>query len=251
MPAPVRIYMVGAHSTGKTTLARFVRDTYSLPMISEVARGVLAEMEARLDDIRSDIGLVNRYQAEVFERQLAAELEQKAGFVSDRAFCNLAYAAHHSQVLCSLARDDRLARYMARVREGIVFFIRPHRELLSADGVRAGVEWEEVVRIDGMVKLMLEWFDVPYIPVASLSMQERVRLVERVLSLAGLQRRPLAARAGGPRQRWLDESVAEASAATAPATKPAPPRPAPPPAAEATHEANGSPARQRSRPRTA
>jgi nicotinamide riboside kinase len=232
MPAPVRIYMVGAHSTGKTTLARFVRDTYSLPMISEVARGVLAEMEARLDDIRSDIGLVNRYQAEVFERQLAAELEQKAGFVSDRAFCNLAYAAHHSQVLCSLARDDRLARYMARVREGIVFFIRPHRELLSADGVRAGVEWEEVVRIDGMVKLMLEWFDVPYIPVASLSMQERVRLVERVLSLAGLQRKPLAARTGGPRQKWLDEALAEAPAGDAAPARPAP-RAAPRPPAEA------------------
>lgn len=187
MPQPVRIYMVGAHSTGKTTLARWVRDTYSLPMISEVARGVLAEMEARLDDIRSDIGLVNRYQAEVFERQLAAELEQKGGFVSDRAFCNLAYAAHHSQALPQLARDDRLARYMARVREGLVFFIRPHRELLSTDGVRAGVEWEEVVRIDGMVKLLLEMFGVRYIPIDALAMQERVRLVERVLELSGLE----------------------------------------------------------------
>jgi hypothetical protein len=34
---------------------------------------------------------------------------------------------------------------------------------------------------------------VPYIPVASLSMQERVRLIERVLALAGLE--PLGARA--------------------------------------------------------
>jgi hypothetical protein len=67
-----------------------------------------------------------------------------------------------------------------------VFFLRPHRELVVADGVRAGLEWEEVVRIDGMVKLLLELFDVPYIPVESLSMQERVRLVERVLDLAGL-----------------------------------------------------------------
>ena len=38
----VRIYLVGAHATGKTTLARWVRDRYGLPMISEVARGVLA-----------------------------------------------------------------------------------------------------------------------------------------------------------------------------------------------------------------
>ena len=52
-PTPdMPIYLVGAHSTGKTTLARWVRDAFGLPMISEVARGVLAEMEAQLDSIR-------------------------------------------------------------------------------------------------------------------------------------------------------------------------------------------------------
>ncbi len=186
MPAAPRIYLVGAHSTGKTTLARWIRDRYGLPMISEVARGVLAEMEARLDALRTDLELVDRYQREVFERQIQAEAEQRGAFVSDRAFCNLAYAAHHSTILADIFRDRRLADYMAWVRSGIVFFLRPHRELVTADGVRAGLEWEEVVRIDGMVKLLLEMFDVPYIPVESLSMQERVRLVERVLDLAGL-----------------------------------------------------------------
>lgn len=184
----LRVYMVGAHSTGKTTLARWVRDTFGLPMISEVARGVLAEMEAQLDALRSNIDVVNRYQREVFERQITAELAQPGSFVSDRAFCNLAYAAHHSQVLPELARDERLCRYMEFVREGLVFFVRPHRALVAHDGVRAGVEWEEVVRIDGMVKLMLEWFGIPYIPMESLSMQERVRHIERVLSLTGLQK---------------------------------------------------------------
>ncbi|MBM4060258.1 MAG: hypothetical protein FJ265_04045 [Planctomycetes bacterium] len=220
---PLRIYMVGAHATGKTTLARWVRDHYGVPMIAEVARGVLAEMEAQLDTLRTDIALVNRYQREVFQRQIEAERKVQGPFVSDRAFCNLAYAAHHSTILgdvfqrqieaerkvqgpfvsdrafCNLAyaahhstilgdvfRDRRLADYMDWVRQGIVFFLRPHRELVVADGVRAGLEWEEVVRIDGMVKLLLEVFDVPYIPVESLSMQERVRLVERVLDLARL-----------------------------------------------------------------
>jgi len=181
-----RIYLVGAHSTGKTTLARWIRDRYGLPMISEVARGVLAEMEEQLDAIRSNLDVVDRYQTMVFERQLAAEAEHEGPFVSDRAFCNLAYAAHHATVLGDLASDPRLREYMKRVEEGIVFFLRPHPELLSADGVRAGVAWEEVVRIDGMVKLMLEMFRVPYLPVESLSMQERVRLVERVLDLAGV-----------------------------------------------------------------
>lgn len=184
--SPVRIYLVGSHSTGKTTLARWIRDHYGLPMISEVARGVLAEMEERLDQIRSNLEVVDRYQAQVFERQLSAEREQWGSFVSDRAFCNVAYAAHHSTVLAKLCAQPRFAEYMASVREGIVFFLRPHRELLAEDGVRASVAWEEVLRIDGMVKLLLEMHAVPYIPCQSLSMQERVRLVERVLSLAGV-----------------------------------------------------------------
>jgi predicted ATPase len=185
-----RIYLVGAHSTGKTTLARWVRDRYGMPMISEVARGVLAEMEEQLDQIRSNLDLVDRYQAEVFERQLLAEAEQQGSFVSDRAFCNLAYAAQHATILSRLMTDPRLADYMDSVKDGLVFFLRPHPELLSSDGVRAGVQWEEVLRIDGMVKLMLEMFAVPYVPVDCLAMQERVRLLERVLDLAGLEPKP-------------------------------------------------------------
>ena len=187
MQTPVRIYLVGAHATGKTTLARWIRDTYSIPMISEVARGVLAEMEERLDSMRSDVDLVNRYQMMVFERQLEAERQQEGGYVSDRAFCNLAYAAQHATILPRIFGDQRLGSYMESVRQGIVFFLRPHRELLSCDGVRERMDWEEVVRIDGMVKLLLEMFNVPYVPVASLSMQERVRLLENVLGLAGMR----------------------------------------------------------------
>jgi predicted ATPase len=189
-----RIYLVGAHATGKTTLARWVRDRFGLPLISEVARGVLAEMEAKVDALRTDVGLVDRYQREVYLRQLQAEASQPGGFVSDRAFCNLAYAAHHSTILPEIFADPRLRDYMESVAEGIVFFVRPHRELLTDDGVRERLVWDEVVRIDGMVKFMLEMFAVPYIPLESLSMQERVRTVERVLSLAGVgrERTPLA-----------------------------------------------------------
>ena len=189
MQPPLRIYLVGAHATGKTTLARWVRDNYGLPMISEVARGVLAEMEAQLGGLRSNIDMIDRYQRQVFERQLEAEAAQQGSFVSDRAFCNLAYAGHHATILGDIAGDPRLLGYMQSVRAGLVFFLRPHRELIVEDGVRAGLDWEEVVRIDGMVKLLLEMFRVPYIPVESLSMQERVRLFERVLDLAGLQKK--------------------------------------------------------------
>ena len=76
---------------------------------------------------------------------------------------------------------------MEWVAEGVVFFVRPHRSLLREDGVRAGVDWDSVVRIDGMVKLLLEQFRIPYLPIDTPSMQERVRAVEFVLGRLGLQ----------------------------------------------------------------
>jgi len=187
MKTPTRIYLVGAHATGKTTLARWIRDHYGLPMISEVARGVLAEMEADLGNLRARIDQVNDYQMQVFVRQIEAEEAQAGSFVSDRAFCNLAYAAQHSTLAAHIFSDPRLASYMQAVRKGLVFFLRPHQELLSDDGVRERMDWDEVVRIDGMVKLMLEMYAIPYIPVATLAMQERILLCERELDLADLE----------------------------------------------------------------
>jgi len=177
----MRIYFVGSHATGKTTLCRWVSRRYGLPMISEVARGVLAEMECSFDALRADIDAVGGYQRRVYERQIAAERVHAGGFVSDRAFDNLAYAAEHTTILADLIADPSFGDYMDFVARGLVFFLRPHPSLLKEDGVRAGVTWESVVRIDGMVKLLLEQYRIRYLPVESVSMQERVRTVEFVV----------------------------------------------------------------------
>ncbi len=192
----MRIYFVGSHATGKTTLCRYVSKRYGLPMITEVARQVLAEMETSLDSLRADVNLVGEYQMAVYERQVAVEKLQSAGFVSDRAFDNLAYAAEHTTVVADIMSAPSFGEYMDWVRNGLVFFLRPHPSLLAEDGVRAGVSWDSVVRIDGMVKLMLEQHRIQYMPIESVGMQERVRAVEFVLSRLGVAeaaREPVAA----------------------------------------------------------
>jgi predicted ATPase len=183
----MRIYFVGSHATGKTTLCRYVSRRYGLPMITEVARAVLAEMESSLEALRTDMELVAEYQERVFSRQVAIERLHEGRFVSDRAFDNLAYAAEHTTVVADLLGEPRFAEYMRWVSAGTVFFLRPHPSLLKEDGVRAGVSWESVLRIDGMIKLLLEMHRVPYLPVESVSMQERVRAVDFVLTRAGLE----------------------------------------------------------------
>jgi nicotinamide riboside kinase len=186
----MRIYFIGSHATGKTTLCRYVSRRYGLPMISEVARAVLAELETTFDDLRTDMDLVAEYQRRVFERQIAVERIHDGGFVSDRAFDNLAYAAEHTTIVADLLADPRFRDYMEWVARGTVIFLRPHPSLLREDGVRAGVSWDSVVRIDGMVKLLLEQHRVTYLPIESVSMQERVRAVEFVLGRCQMPDQP-------------------------------------------------------------
>ena len=179
---PLRVYIAGAHSTGKTTLARWTSREFGLPMVNEVARSVLAEMELPLTVLRTDLTRTEEFQREVFRRQEAAELKAGNRFVSDRTFDNLAYMAHHTLGLRKLMPVTE--RYCDRLRQpgSVVFFVRPHRELLADDGVRAGVNWEEILRIDGMVKLLLEIQDIDYVTIDTLNMAERARTMRCVLS---------------------------------------------------------------------
>ena len=41
----MKVYLVGSHSSGKSTLARYISQKYNIPMIVEVARQVLSEQE--------------------------------------------------------------------------------------------------------------------------------------------------------------------------------------------------------------
>lgn len=180
----MKVYFVGAHSTGKTTCARYVSETYKLPMITEVARAVLSEKELHLDSLRYDMNLVDDYQNAIFYRQLEEEAKNTK-FVSDRSFDCLAYAAQHTRIFSNLMRSKELANYIDSLRapDSFIFFVRPSKVTLKADGVREAINWDGVVAIDAMVKLMLEMWELRYFQINIDNMQERVRLIDSILSL--------------------------------------------------------------------
>lgn len=183
---PLRLYIVGAHSVGKTTIARWVSKTYGLPLVNEVARAVLAEKELSLDLMRTDIELTAQFQAEVFRRQAGAEDAAGLRFVSDRAFDNLAYAASHTLALQKIIAST--GSYVKRLKSpgSILFLVKPHQELMAQDGTRERGQWEEIVRIDAMVRMLLELNDIDYVVIESSKMPERARTIRAVLRAAGV-----------------------------------------------------------------
>lgn len=183
----MKVYFTGSHSSGKSTLARYVSDKYELRLLPECARMVLSEMELQVDVLRSDIDLVNIYQTKVFYRQIEEEKSQQGDFVSDRSAIDcLAYCGQHSTILLTVMRDSGLEPYLEKLRDpnSILFFVRPSRATLKADGVRESLTWDGIVAIDAQIKLLLELFGLRYFQISAESMQERIRLVDSVLSFS-------------------------------------------------------------------
>ncbi len=181
----MKVYFIGAHSTGKTTCARYVSEQYKLPMITEVARMILSEKELQLDSLRYDMSLVDDYQKQIFYRQLEQESKHDS-FVSDRSFDCMAYAAQHSRILPELINSPELKKYIEGLRGQFIFFVRPSKATLKADGVRESLTWDGVIQIDSMIKFMLCMWNLPHFQINMDNMQERVRLIDSVLLPAGI-----------------------------------------------------------------
>lgn len=187
-PDKRRVYFVGSHRVGKSTLARWVRDNYGVKMVSEMARLELAERETDLANLRVDVEATTDYQRSVFERQIYVEsqIADTERVVADRSFDNLAYMIQFGTGYTDLIRSPIVHSYLASVKSrGLVFFVRPHQVLLKTDDVNKDVDWELVLRIDQTVKVLLNQLEVDFIPIESPEQLERQQHLRTVLSLVG------------------------------------------------------------------
>jgi predicted ATPase len=180
----MKIYFTGCHGSGKTTLARYVSEKYKVPLITEVARQVLSEKELHIDTLRHNLEVVDEYQTQIFYRQLQEEQAYSTSFVSDRSALDaLCYAGQHSRVVSQLFQSPQLTEYLGVLRQpdSYLFFVRPCKATLRADGVRESLNWDGAVAIDAMLKLLLEIFEIRYFQINTDNMQERVKLINSVL----------------------------------------------------------------------
>lgn len=181
----MKVYFIGSHSVGKTTLARYVSEKYKLPMITEMARAVLSEKELNINSLRTNMEIVDDYQTQIFYRQLQEENQIKR-FVSDRSFDCLSYAAQHSRIFSKLMKSSELQKYLDILRDSqsFIFFVRPSKATLKEDGIRESLTWDGVVSIDAMIKMLVQLFEIRYFSINTDNMQERVQLIDSVLSFA-------------------------------------------------------------------
>lgn len=179
----MRIYLIGSHAVGKSTLAKYISKKYDLAMIFETARMILSERELHLDTLRSDLDVTDTYQKAVFDRQIAEEQKYKS-FVSDRSLIDIcAYSAQHSRIISSLLKSKEFQEYISQLKQKDVkiFYVRPSKVTAKNDGVRENIIWDDIIAIDSMVKILLEIYEIDFICLKTDNMQERIQTIDTIL----------------------------------------------------------------------
>lgn len=151
---PTNIYIVGAQSTGKTTLVKALQkhldhhenckwegEQISPPkVIIEVARGVLQKYDLTAEDITSSQTRSIELQRRILEAQLQAEAEcGDAWFISDRSgFDPIIYALRYVGI--DAARDLMASKAFIELKErlqnSLVIICEAGADWLIDDGVR-------------------------------------------------------------------------------------------------------------------
>jgi predicted ATPase len=181
----MKINLAGAYSEGKTTIKDSIARRYNLISIPEQPRLLAAEKEIEsLAKFRSDTSRVTDFQLEIMQRQYNEEVNAEDNYVSCRCIDCIAFLAHFGSKgsLNTLRQTTLYKSYLSWLRNSIIFYILPHKELMYNDGFR-DTNYEQAVFISGSVRMIFEMEGLNYIPVYPLTMADREKLIFSYLDL--------------------------------------------------------------------
>ncbi|KAL9600414.1 MAG: hypothetical protein Q9179_003221 [Wetmoreana sp. 5 TL-2023] len=189
------IYIIGAQSTGKTTLATALGEYFAQrfshypsidepAQLKEVARGVLKRHNFTASDITSSKARALELQQLIIEAQATAETSlANTWYIADRSALDaVAYARQYVGIAEaeSLRQGTTWHEIVQRMRASVVVLCEPCREWLVDDGIRLmpqnQAEWLE---LHSQFLGLLAGSKVPYtmLPCSISRLEERIGFV--------------------------------------------------------------------------
>ena len=117
------------------------------------------------------------------------ELRQTPHYVADRCLLDsLAYASEYAsnvQQIHNRWYEEQVVEVLERLHNGIVFLVRPHKGLSSSDGERLVVSYEQQLRIDAKIELLLQLEGIRPVRINELGAAQREEQISLFLEAKG------------------------------------------------------------------
>ncbi|XP_033105882.1 uncharacterized protein LOC117108095 [Anneissia japonica] len=183
----IRVFLCGAHSTGKTTLLHDVgKEVPDIKEESEIARRVLNQMspEERLKvvDYKNHPKDFEKLQRLILKRQCEVERENANNgkdYIANRGIDPIVYAALYlgDDVKNTLLALPTTQECIQRYKTSFVFVIHPHKQCMKEDGERINPVFSELTRFTELLIQILDDLGIEYIPITVLDRSERCSIV--------------------------------------------------------------------------
>jgi len=181
--------ITGPSCAGKTTVVREL-ERHGFARVEEVARVVFREKYASrftsLAELRRDSKAVFEYQVDVLRRQVEEEeaaAKRSEFVVTDRTvFDNYAYAKLHVPEPYFSAYLEVFDRYARSRKYDAVFLFHPVKAV--SDGFRTTTDVKTQVKQMRLIREVLESYNVNYVEVSVMPVEERVRAILSALPTA-------------------------------------------------------------------
>ena len=183
------VYFVGSEMSGKTTLVGFVEEAFGIPRLRGESARIVKDEFGGWSTIRSRGKQSDRYQEAVFNQQLEMELRQTPHYVADRCLLDsLAYASEYAANVQRIHQrwyEEQVVQVLERLHEGIVFLVKPHKGLSASDGERLVVSYEQQLRIDAKIELLLQLEGIRPVRINELGAAQREEQISLFLEAKG------------------------------------------------------------------
>ncbi|CAH1258238.1 Hypp1979 [Branchiostoma lanceolatum] len=187
----LRVFLCGAHSTGKTTLLTDLGKAVRIHGEPEVARKVIKDMGLTREhlDYKKNPKAFEDLQLKILDAQCETErrnAEAGRDYIADRGIDPVVYA---DVCLGEDAKQRLLGSHQAkecieRYKTSLVFVLTPHQECIKDDGFRMMGTLEELQRYTIAMTTILHENDIPFTLIRDLDRQKRVQIVrEKILEM--------------------------------------------------------------------
>ncbi|XP_071941213.1 uncharacterized protein [Antedon mediterranea] len=182
----LRVFLCGAHSTGKTTLLEDVVKAMpvGLHYEEEIARRLIRELDLSIEerDPYTKPDVFEEFQRMVFKGQCEMERnneDSNRDYIADRSIDPVVYTSVYLGVDAKnrLLELPYVKECIERYKNSIIFAVYPHEECIELDDIRLPPTLKELTVFTETLIDILSEFNISYTPITVLDRKERRDIV--------------------------------------------------------------------------